>query len=54
MPHNLPIHSLKTGPQGTLMLVPVGFVLEHNNTSHKIHSTNLDLLPNFPLVGQSH
>ena len=36
------------------MLPPVAFVLEHNNTSHKMHPTNLELLPNFPVVGQSH
>ena len=53
-PHCLPIYSLKTGPQNTLVLTPVAFVPEHNNTSHKIHPTNLELLSNFPVVGQSH
>ena len=53
-PHYLPIYSFKTGPQDTLMLPPVAFILEHNNTSHKMHPTNLELLPNFPVVGQSH
>ena len=39
----------------TVRLVNFGaFVPEHNNTSHKIHPTNLELLSNFPVVGQSH